>query len=418
VAPEREHLVGWAGAESEEEAAERSHFVCPACSEPWTEENRIVAGRDAVLLHRGQTITKRGKIKGDIPKTQTLGFRWSAIDNPFVTASDLGAEEWKASKDRDRENAEKKMRQFVWALPYEPPELDLTPLLAEDVEKRTGKLKKGVVPAETTAITIGIDTGKRALHWTALAASKEHGSRVIEYGEQPVAADRLGVRRGLVDALIKLAEYFDDGWADPSGRVHFVSQVWIDSGYHEHTEAVYEFCTLINKKLECPLGAEIYRPTKGYGEGQKRMTRYNAPTGKNRGILHIGNQFHIARVQRNGRFVPGVMLVHMNSDHWKSELHQRLSMPAEDELAVTLYDAASPNEHADFSEQLTAEKQVEKFLPNRGEVVVWERVRRKNHWLDSTYSALCAGEAIIEVAEKATKKKRKRTLQEMAKEAK
>jgi hypothetical protein len=89
------------------------------------------------------------------------------------------------------------------------------------------------------------------------------------------------------------------------------------------------------------------------------------------------------------------MLVHMNADHWKSELHQRLMMPADEPLAVTLYQAASFAEHSEFSKHLTAEKQVEKFIEGRGEIVVWERTDRNNHWLDATYSAVCAGEAMV-----------------------
>ena len=49
-------------------------------------------------------------------------------------------------------------------------------------------------------------------------------------------------------------------------------QAWIDSGWHEHTEGVYLFCAAINRKLGIPKGQELYRPTKGYGEGQRNVT--------------------------------------------------------------------------------------------------------------------------------------------------
>jgi phage terminase large subunit GpA-like protein len=414
VAPEREHLIGWHEAESSEQAAELTFFSCPACAKPWTEEERSASAELGVIVHAGQTVDKKGKVTGKPPATQTFGFRWSAVDNPFVTAGDIGAEEWIAKRERDRENAEKKMRQFVFALPYEPPDIDLTPLMPEDIEQRTSELKKGIVPADSEAVTVGIDTGKRELHWTAIAHTIGRGSRVIEYGSQPVRSDELGVKRGLVTALAELAEYFAAGWSDLSGRKHTPSQVWVDSGWHEHTDAVYEFCLQISDKMGCSLGTEVYRPSKGYGEGQRRTTRYIEPTTKKRGMVYIGNQFHISRVLRNGKFVGGVMLVHMNSDHWKSELHQRLSVPPEDSLAVTLYESASVTEHADFSEQLTAERQISKYIPNKGDAIIWERVRRKNHWLDSTYSALCAGEAIIQMGIRKESKKQRRTLQEMA----
>ncbi|WP_461506336.1 terminase gpA endonuclease subunit [Rhodopirellula baltica] len=408
VSPEREHLHGWQDAESEEEAAEKGQFVCPACSHPWTESDRSAAANDSVLIHRGQSIDRAGVISGDLPRTQTLGFRWSGIDNPFQSSGDLGAAEWLASRDRDKENAAKKMLQFVWCMPYEPPEVDLTPIEAEELEQRTADLKKGVVPDETTAIVVGIDTGKRALHWTALAIGESTGGHVIEYGEQPVDSDRLGVHRGLVEALGELRQYFDDGWSDQSGKRFVPSQVWVDSGYSEHRGAVYEFCADENAKRELNFGSQVYRPTKGYGEGQRGTKRYVDPSGKRTGMLFIGTQYHIARVLKNGRTVPNVALVHMSSDYWKSELHQRLAMPADSPLAVTFYEAASHAEHAGFAEQLTAESQIEQFVRGRGEVVKWERVRRKNHYLDSTYAALCAGEAVKEWIEKQSKKLRRK----------
>ncbi len=416
VAPEREHLVGWQEARSSEEASRLSHFVCPSCDEPWTDEEKAIAALGIVLIHAGQSIDRTGKITGDSPETQTLGFRWSAIDNPFSTAGDLGAEEWIASRDRNRENAEKKMRQFVWSLPYQPPEIDLTPLDAGEIEKRTSGLKKGIVPDGAVGVVIGVDTGKRALHWTAMAISSDSGGRIIEYGKQPVMADTMGVKAGLIDAFEQLAKYFDSGWQTQAGKTYTPSQVWIDSGWHQHTDAVYQFCEAINSTMGLARGSEIYRPTKGYGEGQRNTTRYIAPSGKNKHILYVGNEFHIAAVVRDGRRLPGVMLVHMNGDNWKSELHQRLMMPPSEPLAITLYESASFAEHREFTEHLVAEKQVEKFIEKRGDVIVWERVNRNNHWLDSSYSAICAGEAVLEfqLASQRKQQQQRPTMEQLA----
>lgn len=414
VAPEREHLKGWQDAETEEDAAELAFFACPECDAAWSEAERVSSAKQAVLCHRGQSVASDGAVTGEPPRTQTLGFRWSAVDNPFVTAGDLGAEEWLARKARDRENSEKKMRQFVWALPYDPPEVELTPLEAEAIEQRSSSLKKGVVPDDASDIAIGIDTGKRVLHWTAMAVGEGTGGRIIDYGKQPVDSDRLGVRQGLIEALAKLGDYFQAGWRTQAGKLMTPSQVWIDSGYFEHTDGVYAFCAAANKSLGLATGSELYRPTKGYGEGQRRMKRYIAPGNKRKGVLYLGNEFHIAKVQRNGKTLAGVLLVHMNSDYWKSELHQRLLMPPDEELAVTLYEAASFSEHGEFSRQLTAERQVEKFVEGRGEVVVWERIERNNHWLDSTYAALCASEAITSFRLALRTKEGPRSLREMA----
>jgi phage terminase large subunit GpA-like protein len=304
------------------------------------------------------------------------------------------------------------MRQFVWTMPYEPPDIEMTPLLAEQIELRTRNLKKGIVPADTVAVAVGVDTGKRSLHWTASAVLPSGGMHVIEYGVQPVRADEFGVTRGLVDALTKLAGYFDAGWRSESGGTVKPTQVWIDSGWYEHTDAVYQFCSQVNQTMGLRFGAEIYRPTKGYGEGQRAMTRYVAPQPKIKDVVYVGHELHISRVRRNGKILPNVLLVHINSDNWKSEVHQRLAMPKSDPIAITLYESASFAEHAEWSRHITAEKQIEKFVTGRGNVIVWERLDRNNHWLDATYSSVCAGDAILSL--RTGKLKERKTLSDLA----
>jgi phage terminase large subunit GpA-like protein len=410
VTPERDHLLGWRDAGSEEEAADKAHWICPSCDEPWTEHDRLLAAEKGVLVHRGQEVTDDGSVTGPIPRTQTLGLRWSAIDNPFVTAADLGAEEWLSSRAKDRDNSEKKMRQFVWAIPYEPPEVDLTPLDYETVICRVTELRKGIEPTDSAGIAVGIDTGKRTLHWEAKAARTNGSMPIIEYGTQTVEADKLGVYQGLLAALRELRKYLEGGLWKPS-------QVWIDSGYHEHTDAVYAFCAEANKGL-AP-GQERYRPSKGYGEGQVRTGRYIIPNHKSADIIYVGKEFYIAKVRRNGKLLPGVQLVHVNSDHWKSELHQRLAMPPTEPGAVTIYKVADAVEHSTWAAHQVAEKQVEKFIVGRGNVIVWERLDRANHLLYAGYAATAGCQFILDMINKPrqTKPEDRPTARDLAEKA-
>jgi phage terminase large subunit GpA-like protein len=390
VAPERENLLGWQTAETEGVSGETSHWTCPACAAPWTEAERWAASAQSMLVHRGQEVTPEGEIVGEAAATQTFGLRWSAVDNPFATAKQLGVEEWRAARAANRENADRKMRQFVWCLPYESPDLDLTPLDPDAVASRSANDKRGVPPSDTIAVVVGVDTGKRKLHWTAIALRSSGGLAVIEYGSQTVEADRLGTTKALLLALGQLEIYFGDGWTGAAGQSWSPAQVWIDSGWHEHTDAVYSFCATANKGLDP--GKEQFRPAKGYGEGQMLVGRYVAPTKRSRDVLFVGDNYHLARLRRNGRLVPGVIVAHCDGDHWKSKLHDRLSMPADQPDAMTLYRPADPFEHAEFTAHLTAEKQVESFVPGRGTVRKWERISRKNHWLDSTYTGVAASD--------------------------
>jgi len=407
VSPGREHLKGWQTAESEEEAAAKAAWHCPSCDKPWTTDQVVDAGRRSILVHRGQTVDKRGVTHGEAPQTQTLGFRWGAIDNPFQTAGDCGAEEWLAAHSRDRENAEKKMAQFVHALPWDPPDIDLTQLEAEQVEARTSGLKRGRVPEDCVGVAVGIDTGKRSLHWVALAVRLAGPWPVIEYGEQTVEWERLGLQRGLLAALQQLRTYFDAGWHS-SQRTWQAGQVIIDSGYHEHQAAVYQFCQITAQGL-----AEdqvIYRPGKGFGEGQQRMGRYLAPNKRTADVVYVGDQYDLRRVRRNGKLLPGVVIAHINVDSWKSIVHEGLALPPEEPAAITLWEAADSFEHATFARHMVAEKQVEKFMPGRGRVIVWERIDRQNHYLDAAcYAAVAADHVPTVVARQAAKQQQPKT---------
>ncbi|MCA8990176.1 MAG: phage terminase large subunit family protein, partial [Planctomycetaceae bacterium] len=120
VGPERQHLRGWQEATSQADARRQGAFACPECGTFWNEQDRRQANNAGLLLHQGQEITTDGTISGSPCETETLGFRWSAVHNLFLTAGDIAADEWKASRNPNEENAEREMRQFVWCLPVVP----------------------------------------------------------------------------------------------------------------------------------------------------------------------------------------------------------------------------------------------------------------------------------------------------------
>ena len=83
---------------------------------------RLTANFNARVLHDGQNFDEQqgDAIVGEPAQTDTLGFRWSAVNNLFLSPGELAADEWRASRAADEEAAEREMRQFVWALPVAP----------------------------------------------------------------------------------------------------------------------------------------------------------------------------------------------------------------------------------------------------------------------------------------------------------
>ncbi|MFQ5494277.1 MAG: terminase gpA endonuclease subunit [Phycisphaerae bacterium] len=428
-AEERDLVQGWRDADTVLQARSAAMFCCPHCGQGMTEAERAQANMRGVLLHGAQRIGEAGEkweeaqekevteaaadtegggkdgrlgkhppryplekdgretalVTGAVPETDTLGFRWSAVNNLFVTAADVAADEWRASRDVDEDDAEREMRQYVWCLPYEPPEMDTTPLSSEALMRRTSRLPRGVVPEEAEYLTVGVDLGKWLCHYAVVAWRPEGAGHVVDYGRFEVATDQLGLETAMVAALREFRDLCVAGWAHrgSTGAVRVPDQVWIDSGWQ--SDVVYAFCRESTAAERATAGHERFRPCKGYGATQDRLRRYSRPKRTSTSVRFIGEEFHISRLQKERTY-----LVEINADSWKTWVHRRLSSPVDAAGAMTLYDAPA-NDHRGFCKHLTAEREVQVFVPDRGMVTTWKQTRKNNHWLDAVSLASAAG---------------------------
>jgi hypothetical protein len=191
VTPEREHLTGWQGAQSRAEAKGAGAFTCPNCGQVWSDEERVAANLHGRVLHDEQSfdVQQADVIVGQPPQTDTLGFRWSAVNNLFLSPGELAADEWRASRAADEEAAEREMRQFVWALPVAPAQWQQSALEPHQLTARMVEgMVKGIVPATAQFLTMGVDLGKYVAHWIAVAWSPCACGHVVDYGRIDVAS--------------------------------------------------------------------------------------------------------------------------------------------------------------------------------------------------------------------------------------
>lgn len=380
VTPEREHLVGWEEAETELDAAALTAFACPACGARWSDEERFAANRQSRVLHGDQSIDEHGQVQGEIPRTGTLGFRWSAVDNHFWPAGLLGGKEWSAARHVDEENAKRELLQFFWVRPYVPPQLDTRLLDLATVTRRVAGTPQNVAPPETHALTMGVDVGKWLLHWVLLAGFERGGGVICAYGRVEVPSDDLPEDRALLVALRQLREEIVLPGIAQEGQAarRAPLQVWIDSGYQ--SDVVYAFTAE---------SGDRFRPTKGHGTGD-RLSPYATPQQISDRTQLVGERYHFTYQPAKG-----VWLVHVDVDHWKGQLHSQLAVGQPDQPlpagAISLYQASSAKEHLTFGKHLTAEQLVEEFVPGRGTLRRWKKLRDSNHYLDAAVLALAAG---------------------------
>lgn len=370
VAPERQNFIGWDAGETEFEAELRAMFYCPECATGWSEEQRQAANRVSKLIHKGQSAGSDGSAVGDAPQTRTLGFRWSAVNNLFASTSELGAEEWKAAKELDQENAEKARKQFVWCEPVQPSAEGMSSVSVDSIMLRTSGLARGELPASCVAVTIGIDIGKHLLHWVAKAWDTTPTAYTIDYGVQETNADQIGEDTGIMIALRTLRDSFIAGWKSGE-RVVTPTIVFVDSG--NWTETVYRFCA--------ESGAPFW-PTKGFGTTQYGSNqKYHRP----QNAVQNGADWHLSRVN-------GIDLVEIDADAWKSRVHSRLECRKDEPFAIQLFNEQARG-HFQFAKHLTAETKVQEFVVGRGLVTRWEKIRKANHYLDCEAMANCAADA-------------------------
>lgn len=374
VTLERDSLLGWDGVESEIDAAAEAAFYCSACGERWSDDDRRTSNSQAKILHKGQEITPDGDIVGALPPTKTLGFRWSAVNNLFVGAGNIGVDEWKGSRAEDEENADKELSQFVWAVPHQPASWDETPLDAIAIAQRVNECQRGVVPKQTEYFTVGIDVGKWLCHWVAVAWDVNANGRIVDYSTFSVPSDHMDVEHALTQALREFSDIVASGWMRRDDTPRVPDQVLIDSRYQ--SDVVIAFAKSAGDR---------FLPAMGYGEGQRNAGRYNHPEKKDAKVRLVGEQYCVKRSKQHR-----TQIVHINADRWKSWLHRRLSCPIEQAGAMTLY-RADLAQHRDFGRHMTAEKEVREFIAGRGEVVKWEPIRKDNHFLDATSLASVAG---------------------------
>lgn len=379
VIPEREDLVGWQDSESVLEAREQSAFACSACGGLWSEQQRHQMNRGAKLFHRGQEISPNGEVVGIAPQVDTLGFRWHAFHNMLIPASDVAMDEWHAQRDADEDNAEKEMRQFVWALPHIPSiEKEHHVEIESIIHRQHKEQTRAVVSPECELLTAGVDVGKYLLHWVVIGWAVGARGHVVDYGRIEVPSSDMPLEQAVLVALREWREIATTGFPqkDPvkGKQLLAVEESWVDSGYQ--TEAVYHFCRESGRGFQA---------VKGYGASQRVNRYYHSPDRLTDGVRHIGDGHHITWLTNQG-----IALAHINSDHWKTWVHGALTCPKDGPGAMTLF-RGEPREHLSFAKHLTAEEKTTEFVPGKGERVIWNQKRKNNHWFDTVYMASAAG---------------------------
>jgi phage terminase large subunit GpA-like protein len=402
VAPEREHFVGWQEA-TEEIDAEDSRFVCPSCGILWQEETRKAQLSKALVVHKGQHI-ECGRVVGDLPKTRTCGFRYSAATNAFADVAMIGVDEWKAKRAIDEDLAGRELLQWTWAWPPAPRVVDVEPLSVEAVEMRQHDLPRMIAPADTVRICAGVDARKEQLDWFVVAERASGTVVCIDFGYTTIDHN-LPERTAYLQAVAKLRERFEYGYEVDQHSKHDrrpVDLAILDC--HWNTDVLYESI----------FGVTSWMPSMGFGYKKHKAT-YNAPKQRSSTVTKLGDEWYFVETERSfsGK-IRRFNVTHNNADAWKMRLHRALSVEPDHPHAMLLPKQSKPGTRRELAKQLTAEKQESVYEKGKGQVLKWVTMYHKNHWLDAAYMSLVAVSIQRQKQQQKQAQKPTRTLAEMA----
>lgn len=387
VAPTRKDLKGWQDAKTEIEAADKARWHCPACDDPFTEEERHSALMDARLVHDGQRVTKKGDIIGEIPQTTRLWFNYGAFENALLSASDVAVECWMDSKipenSKEREDAEKAASQFRFGEIYIPPIVELPhEVEADSIAKRRLNLPRGVAPLDTVKIVIGGDLGERRCHYVVTALRSSGTAHVCDYGTFDVPLESGTVEAALEMALGKWWDQVRVGIPKADGEILPISGAFIDSNFQG--AAVFKFIHRMVSIGSATI-AQIW-PVLGKGETMFAKMKYTVQR-------KTGNE--IRKVDPAGRWhtqrLPRVRLhrLEIDADAWKLELADAWNVPLGAPGALSLF-AGPESIHRTFARHMAAESLIKEIDSRGKERDKWQRTGA-NHWLDSLAYALAGG---------------------------
>lgn len=334
----RFRLLWWPEKATPAQAKREARLACPNCGSLLEDHQKPEMNRRGREVAPGQTVTKKGTVKGQPPETDTYSLWVSGLASPWRTWGQAASEWLKAVRSGSPGKIQVELNTTFGELYSVAGEAMDWQLVAN--KRRDYKFDQ--VPAFTRKIIMTVDVQKDRFFYTIRGWGAGMESALIRHGE-----------------LIGETEY-DDAWneLDAFRDVEFdgrrIDLCLVDSGYRpgdswrRPDNQIYAFC----------------RRHRGWARAVKGQPRQDKP-------------IRAARIDvtlRGKTYKKGLQLWHVDTDNFKSWVHARLewpdNQPGDWHLPIDADD--------DYCRQIVSETRV----PKPSGAVVWVRLRKNNHYLD------------------------------------
>lgn len=210
-----------------------ARYICPHCKGEIWDKDKIA------IMQKGEWRNRDG---WDADNGH-MGFHLNSMYSPFVSFGDVAIEFVKASKSIIKREALKNFYNSWLALPWQEKALSSSEADIRGLIKR--ECLKGIVPADTDYLVMGIDCGVHKQHYVVNAICQDGRTQVVDWGTIPAYNSKSGYGPN---------KLLDDLKYNRDGEDYYVDVAFIDCGYS--TQSVYEEC-LANRT------PDYLRPCKG-----------------------------------------------------------------------------------------------------------------------------------------------------------
>lgn len=324
------------------EIAELGAYVqCPNCKEAITDEFKADMNRRGQHVAPGQSVAKDGTVIGDEPDSNAFSSWISGLCSPWKTFGERAARYVSAARSGQPERLQAVINTVFGELYREA-------VSAADWQRDVYVLRqpyqRGEVPRNAIVLYMTVDVQKDRLIYVVRAWGERMTSWLVQSGEL--------VGETEFDAVWgDLAEFRDMKFGEAQMGI---KACWIDSGYKpgdrfkRPDNQIYAFC----------------RRHPGWAQATKGQQSLDRPIKPSQIDIKLGG-----RLYRRG-----LVLLHLDTDHYKSWVHGRLAWPDGEPGGWHL-----PQDiDEDYCKQIVAESRV---IKPSGKAV-WLRLSKENHKLD------------------------------------
>jgi phage terminase large subunit GpA-like protein len=329
------------GTKTSPSEARRTAFVeCPNCGGVLEEHDKAEMNARGRYVAPGQSVDADGNVIGDPPETSTISFWVSGLASPFVTFGQRAEDYLNAVRLADPERIRTAINtgfgECFAGGGGEAPEW-------AEVAAHKSEYARGELPAGVVYLVLTVDVQTNRLVYVLRGWGARATSWLIDYGvlhgetvEAPVWDDLADlIQTPICGIPIKLV-LIDSGFR-PGKRIELP------------LNRVYEFCRRFPRHV---------RPTKGSSFPMR--------------VPLVASKIEVTTKGKIAKY--GLNLLRLDTDHWKSWVHERVRWPVDQPGAWYLpHDVTD-----DYCAQIVSEARIR--LPSGR--VQWVQRSKENHYLD------------------------------------